>query len=310
MAAERHHHVEVRTGVGAAGQDARVAPELRAGLPRLVVVTHDRRVEARQQVVGQTRPPPARRSGRCPVRPRSHPASARGALCGGVAVRVADGRGAEIGPAAVRRLRTAGGQAPPDLGVAQGAGLLRERERHDGSPFRERVVEDAGQDVQAHARNVGQRERDDVCAVLAGVVRGGELAEALVLLAGPDAQQVPVEGSVRREGHRGHQLVLGRPEIGLDARDHLERRALVVADHPRELEELDPVRGPRRHRVAVMVVVRGRRATSRSRGRPRRVRRGAARPWPRSRRRWPRARRRRRPSRRAGSSSARPGSPR
>ena len=163
VAAERHHHVEVRTGVGAAGQDARVAPELGAGLPRLVVVTHDRRVEAGQQVVGQ-------RDLRERVDRVDAPLGRDGTQrppaewMGGVAVRVADRRGAEVGPAAVRRLRTAGGQAPPYLGVAQGAGLLGEGERHDGSPLRERVVEDAGQDVQSHARHVGQRERDDTRA--------------------------------------------------------------------------------------------------------------------------------------------------
>ena len=81
----------------------------------------------------------------------------------------------------------------------------------------------------------------------------------LVIAAGRDAEDIPVQRTVGRERHVAHQVDLFVRETVEAARnDERELRAVVRACGRCEPHHLFTRRGPRRHRIAVAVIVRGR----------------------------------------------------
>ena len=121
----------------------------------------------------------------------------------------------QLGLARLHRVRGATASSTParsrgtGLGIADGATSRSGGQRDDLAPSRA-VVEHA---ARPHPHEVGQRERDDVGAVLGGVVARRELL-LVDSRRGQAAEQVPVERSVRGQRHLGHQL----DAIGADRR--------------------------------------------------------------------------------------------
>ena len=143
------------------------------------------------------------------------------------------------------------------VGIRQRRHALGRREGEDLAPARQAVEDGAVLEAQAHLHGVGQRQRHHGRPAGGGGRPGGQLAPGAVGVHGRDAEDVPVDRSVRQQRHGGQEVdVLLAEAVQAAGDDELDRGALVLAHGGGQALHLLPGRGARGHGLAVAVVVR------------------------------------------------------